>query len=155
MNYLLRLPLAVIFLLSLVPLLGINNDSLKAVSYRALSLTALEANKADSATSYLQQALHYYQKSNDLVNWINTNKDFGKQYRDHLRNPEMAVLYLEAATERRLWRNPETPEEWDALGWLHVNLAYTYNYAFEDHKKARLNYQKAIDILVTRLKVES
>ena len=149
-----RLLILFIYLFTILPTWANNTDSLIAVQFRTLALEALDNEKKDSANYYLEQALSAYQKSNDLVNWINTHKDFGKRFRDQLKDPTTALLYLNATTENKLWRSPQNETEWDALGWLYVNLAYTYNYSFEDYKLARLNYQKAIDILVIRLNIE-
>lgn len=109
----------------------------------------------DGAFQALQSVkLQFAKQDSAMDTWINYCKQLGKFSRDTLNEPSLAVRFFDQATQEALWRNPNSTREWDALGWLYVNKAYTFNYSFEDYKSAVNAYNLARQIIVDRLGVE-
>lgn len=90
----------------------------------------------------------------DLAFWINACKQGGKICRDKLGDARLANAYLGRALQDKLWRSPATAKEWDALGWLYVNLGYNYNIELLQVEEAAQYYEHARGILVDTLGTE-
>jgi CHAT domain-containing protein len=112
------------------------------------AISLIKKNREDSAASYFQEALSIYQNADSLANWINAHKEYGKAYRKRKLNPEVekTIQVLSQTTQDKLFRQPVQKEEWDALVWLYVNLAYNYYYKLEDYTKAVAYYEQANEL---------
>lgn len=130
-------------------------DSLSAIRFQNLALEHIRQEQYDSATYYQNKSLGYYKRVDDLVGWINNFKAVGKCYRDERKDQRRAISQLYRATEDYLWRLPKNDAEWDALGWLYINIGYTYHFSFEQYDKANQFYEKARKILVDQLQQEN
>lgn len=119
--------------------------------YLELAAKACRQHHADSLQYFLQQAQQRYQQQDSLIAWISGIKDIARIYRDELEEPAQAILLLEKANLEQLWRTPSQPKEWEAVGWLAVNLGYTYKYGLEQYLAASQHYQQAKRILVDQL----
>lgn len=127
---------------------------ISGAKYLELAAEACRQQHADSLDYFLQQALQRYEQQDSLLAWIGGVKDISRIYRDELQQPEQAISMLQRGTEKHLWRKPRNSEEWEALGWLAVNLGYTYKYGVEQYLAASSFYQKAKEILVDQLQQE-
>ncbi len=126
----------------------------RAAGHTEAAIAQAQENCPEAAVEQLQKALKIYRDQDDLVNWINACKALAKVYRDEKGLPEQSLPYFKAGLTEQLWRQPVTPEEWEALGWLYVNLAHAYNYGLEQYRNAARYYNEAKNILVDRLKKE-
>ena len=125
-------------------------DSLQAVSYRTAALEALEQGQKDSCAYYKEAALQLFRANNDLLNWINTHRTIGRSFRS-ADAPHEALSCFHAAEQEQLWRSPIKEEEWKELGWLYVNLGYTYGWTLAQDNTALPYYEKAKEILYQNL----
>lgn len=124
---------------------------LSGAQYLELAAEACRQQHADSLHFFLSQVKARYSEQDSLLAWINGLKDISRIYRDELQEPEKAITILLQGTQEQLWRAPKLQTEWEALGWLVVNLAYTYKYGTEQYLKASSYYQRAKEILVDQL----
>ncbi|MBX2878039.1 MAG: CHAT domain-containing protein [Saprospiraceae bacterium] len=124
---------------------------ISGAQYLELAAEACRQQHADSLDYFLSRAEERYAQQDSLVAWINGLKDISRIYRDELQKPEAAIGILQQGTIEALWRSPKSQEEWEAIGWLAVNLGYTYKYGSEQYLAASKYYQKAKEILVDQL----
>lgn len=141
--------LLVLYLLGTVCLQA--NPSIEA----ALNLAQQSASRVDwdSASVYLTQIRKECLAKDDLTAWISACKKVGVAA-DEAGYPLEALPYFNQGLEDQLWRPVRDSLEWDALGWLHVNMAFVYAESLEQYQKALSHYQKAKAIIADRLKVE-
>lgn len=119
--------------------------------YLELAAKACRQQQADSLDYFLRLAQQGFQQQDSLIAWIDGIKDIARIYRDELLEPAAAVTLLQKANLQLLWRKPQQSKEWEAIGWLAVNLAYTYKYGLEEYLAASKHYQQAKAILVDQL----
>ncbi|MEZ5045179.1 MAG: CHAT domain-containing tetratricopeptide repeat protein [Saprospiraceae bacterium] len=119
-----------------------------------LAKQAGSAQKRDSVQHYLSTSRKIYESQDSLSEWIAGVKAVARIYRDELDQAEEALQLLVQAEEAALWRTPKNKSEWEALAWLHVNIAYTYKYGLEEYLPASDHYEKAKQILVDQWGVE-
>lgn len=124
---------------------------LSGAKYLELAAEACRQQHADSLNFFLSQVKARYSEQDSLVAWISGIKDISRIYRDELQAPEKAIAILQKGSIEALWREPRQQKEWEALGWLAVNLAYTYKYGTEQYLEASRYYQRAKEILVDQL----
>lgn len=124
---------------------------ISGAQYLELAAEACRQQHADSLSYFLSQAKERYLQKDSLIAWINGIKDISRIYRDELQQPEQAIAILQRGTVEELWRSPQKAEEWEAIGWLAVNLGYTYKYGTEQYLPASKHYQRAKEILVDQL----
>lgn len=121
-------------------------DSLKAASFIELSLSKA-ANGKDSSMLLLQQALSIFQENDNLRAWIRACKNLGVAF-DMAGDLNAAMQAYDRATVGKLFRQPQNPVEWKALGWLYANAGYTlswygkYYEAKSWYEKSRLLFEK-------------
>ncbi len=106
---------------------------------------------ADPAEATRETLYRRLYAEDDLGAWINACKEAGKQARDGKSLPEEGLAQMHRATEDQLWRPPCTDGEWQTLGWLYSNIAFTYNGYFADFNRASQYYEKALAIFDDRL----
>ncbi len=128
---------------------------ISGAQYLELAAAACRQQHADSLSYFLSQAKERYLQKDSLIAWINGIKDISRIYRDELQEPEQALTTLQMGTLEKLWRSPKQQEEWEAIGWLAVNLGYTYKYGTEQYLPASKYYQLAKGILVDQLGQEN
>lgn len=124
---------------------------ISGAQYLELAAEACRQQHADSLDHFLSLAQKSYLSQDSLLAWINGLKDISRIYRDELQQPEKAIALLQRGTIEELWRSPKNQEEWEAIGWLAVNLGYTYKYGVEEYLPASRFYQRAKEILVDQL----
>ena len=124
---------------------------ISGAQYLELAAEACRQQHADSLEFFLSKAEKRYVQQDSLLAWVNGLKDISRIYRDELQAPEKAIAILQRGTVEKLWRSPKGQEEWEALGWLAVNLGYTYKYGVEQYLPASRFYQRAKQILVDQL----
>ncbi|NET37246.1 MAG: tetratricopeptide repeat protein, partial [Cyanothece sp. SIO1E1] len=124
---------------------------ISGAKYLKLAAESCRQQHADSLNFFLTQVEARYSEQDSLVAWINGLKDISRIYRDELQEPEKAIAILQRGTREQLWRAPKQQNEWEALGWLAVNLAYNYKYGTEQYLEASRYYQRAKEILVDQL----
>jgi len=126
----------------------------RAAAHKEAAIAQAREDCPEAAVEQLQKALKIYRDQDDLINWIAACKAVAKVYRDEKGLPEQCLPYLKAGLPEQLWRQPQTPAEWEELGWLYVNLAYVFNYGLEQYRDAARYYNEAKNILVDHLKKE-
>jgi CHAT domain-containing protein len=107
----------------------------------------------DSTEYYLAKILDKCQAEDDLLGWMGACKAIGR-LTDDAGFPEQSLVFFRMGTDADRLRVPQDSLEWDALGWLHVNLAFTHYNQLEDFQSAMKAYQEAKTIIVDRLRVE-
>ncbi len=118
------------------------------------STNALLAEDQEAFQLQLDSCLMLFCEEDDLKGWMEANKKIARVYRDQLHQPEKALEYLYRAVDSTEFREPRTAEELDALGWLHINIGFTYNEYMDLSKEAVTAYEKAKQVLVGRLGFE-
>ena len=118
--------------------------------YLEKALECIQLNKTDSCAYYQKQALELYRTQDDLLNWIETNKQIGRAYRN-ARQQEKALESFKRATLEQLFRQPKSEEEWKVLGWNYVNLGYTYGWKLALDNDAIPYYEQAKTIFSDQL----
>ncbi len=120
-----------------------------------LAIQSAKNEKTDSVALALQKAKQSFEKSGDLAGWISGCKKAAKFYRDQMDDPEQAMALFRRCMPDQNWKQPSTEKEWDETAWLYVNVAYTFNYSFEQYREAANYYERARQILVDRLGQEN
>ena len=116
---------------------------------------AAKHNNPDSVSMALDHARKAFEQEGALKDWIAGCKQVAKVFRDQLGDPEQAMVIFRRCFPANNWKQPETYEEWDQAGWLYVNVAYTFNYSFEQYREAANYYERARQILVDRLQQDN
>lgn len=120
-----------------------------------LVIQSAKNENTDSVALALEQARQAFEKSGDLAGWIAGCKKAAKFYRDQMDDPEQAMTLFRRCLPDKNWKQPTDEKEWDETAWLFVNIAYTYNYSFEQYREAANYYERARQILVDRLGQEN
>ncbi len=118
------------------------------------STEALLAEKEETFHEQLDSCLALFCEEDDLKGWMDANKKVARVYRDQLHQPQKALNYLYRAVDPTEFREPRNEEEWDAIGWLHINIGFTYNEYMDLSREAVTAYEKAKQVLVNRLGIE-
>ena len=116
-----------------------------ADEFLAKSIDLVKNNKEDSASIYFSKSLALYQEADSLIKWINAHKSYGKAFRIRRIDvdPNKTIEVLTGASKENLWRTPLNAQEWDALVWLNVNIAFTHYYKLENFIIAKEHYETA------------
>lgn len=93
-----------------------------------LEIREAMAEQPNDGLSLLQAALETFEKNDDLANWIVACKDVGVEF-DYAGDLTAAMNVYGMAVQEKLFRQPKSAEEWEALGWLYANAGFTLFYA--------------------------
>jgi CHAT domain-containing protein len=124
-----------------------------AAMYLEQAIEAVKNNEEEQAAQLFSQAIDIFEKKDSLEQWIQAHKDYGKAFRSRKQDVafDKAVQTFLQSQQTKLWRAPSSREEWDALVWLYVNLAYVYNYKLANYDDAIEAYEMASHIHTTQL----
>ena len=116
----------------------------------------LEQGQEAEAKRLLDKALKDYQLKGQAGPWINAWKNFARIYRDALGQPEAAEACLKKAIGYQPFFSEGRfgPQDWDALAWANVNLAYLYAYYLEKKGLALDYYNAAARVFVQKMQKE-
>lgn len=92
----------------------------------AMQLSQLEAAQEPPVVmALLREVQQRCAASDDLLNYIQAAKKAGVSL-DEAGHYDAAIQAYKQADELHLFRPPASREEWEALGWLYVNAAFTH-----------------------------
>ncbi|MEQ8702623.1 MAG: CHAT domain-containing tetratricopeptide repeat protein [Phaeodactylibacter sp.] len=113
--------------------------------YLTEALSAVEAGDRGCFFTMLAAADDAYRASGDLEGWLKLYKEAGKALRQSTWADAVpqAVAVMQRGLRADFGRSPVTPEEWDALIWLHVNLGYIHLHYQDDYPRALAEYEAA------------
>ncbi len=119
-------------------------DSLGQV-YQAQAIAAIDEQDRDCFFAMLENAGAAFQNTDDLEGWLKLYKEAGKALRqsDWADAVQQSVQVMQQGLKKNFGRSPDTPEEWDALIWLHVNLGYIHLHYQDDYQNALVQYETA------------
>lgn len=128
-------------------------------SQDTLGMAALLAKLTEAATdpkdclAMLRKIQQRCQHNDDLYHYIQAAKKAGVAL-DMAGYFDQAVEAYKLGTEPRLFRLPKRKEEWDALGWLYVNIGYTHAW-YGHYYEAKTWYEAARFIFETHSVVDA
>lgn len=119
-------------------------DSLGQV-YQAQAIAAIDEQDRDCFFAMLENAGAAFQSTDDLEGWLKLYKEAGKALRqsDWADAVQQSVQVMQQGLKKDFGRSPDTPEKWDALIWLHVNLGYMHLHYRDDYQNALVQYETA------------
>lgn len=137
-----------------VPAAFAQMDSIRAQLFAAKAIEKLKLGQADSARYFSQSSLAFFEKTDDLAEWLKLHKDMGRVLRDEKHEPEQSMPYFEGAL-RDTWRKPRTNKEWKNWASLNLNIGYVCFQARSDYVCARTYYEAGRVILQDTLNEEN
>ncbi|MEN0004679.1 MAG: CHAT domain-containing protein, partial [Bacteroidota bacterium] len=119
----------------------------------AAATQAAASSNWDSTAIYLEQIKTQCQAEDNLSDWMAACKKVARAA-DDMGLPFRAIEYFSLGADPQQFRSPKDSLEWDALGWLHVNIAFTYYQRVGQFAEALEHYRKAKQIIVDDWGVE-
>lgn len=104
-----------------------------------------ENNQQNQGDSLAKQLLVETQNLDSLTQYIDHLRALGKYWRKQ-KEPYTAISWYNLGLKEQLWRAPTDSLELDAMGWLYVNLGYTYRSNLGQYSQARKNYESAVNL---------
>ncbi|RME93348.1 MAG: hypothetical protein D6772_16010, partial [Bacteroidetes bacterium] len=102
-----------------------------------------QASQLDRGDRIFDTLLSDLRQHNQLFLYLEFTRTAGNYWRD-ADEPQTAIKWYHQGLPTQLWRHPIDSLEQDALGWLYVNLGYTYRLKLGQFYQARKYYQLAL-----------
>lgn len=134
---------SILFLLCGQPAAQGQPDSIRALRFARQP----DAGAPDSLRLYAA----YFQKKDDLRNWLSMHLQAGKNLIFDEKNHTDGIRILEKALQP--FRPPKNAREWEMWGSLHVNAAYVHYRVTENLERARAYYETARAIYQDTLRI--